>query len=357
MSGAVVVGVAATPGDPSNSLGHAFAYDLAAARPHMVDLGTLGGRFSTANAVDGNWVVGGADSADGSSHAFAYDLAAASPHMVDLGTAIPNCYATAIKDPWVVGTCFPPQHPTSSRAFAYDLAAAHPHMVDLGTLGGPTAAAFATDGAWAVGYSITTDGAAHAFAYDLTAAHAKMTDLGTVDAAPSSRADFVEGGWVLGQSPPATFASNLHASGPAVVDIGSLGAAGATPAAADQSWVVGGSQATNGSQHAFAYDFAAPHPHMVDLGTLGGPQSAAVAVAGGWVVGTAAADDTQDHVFACDLNSLHPQMLDLGGGLGDPGGPDLTRPVAVGAGWIVGGPVVTRGGLAGHAWAVRIPGA
>jgi hypothetical protein len=96
---------------------------------------------------------------------------------------------------------------------------------------------------------------------------------------------------------------------------------------------------------------------MIDLGTLGGGRSAAVAVADGWVVGTAAAADNHDHVFAYDLNSPHPRLIDLGDDLGDPAAPDTTTPVAVGGGWAVGGPVFTRGGLVGHAWAVQIPGA
>jgi len=62
-------------------------------------------------------------------------------------------------------------------------------------------------------------------------------------------------------------------------------------------------------------------------------------------------------VFACDLGAPHPTMLDLGDDLGDPSAQGSTTPVAVGAGWVVGGPVATRGGLVGHAWAVQIPGA
>ena len=88
---------------------------------------------------------------------------------------------------------------------------------------------------------------------------------------------------------------------------------------------------------------------------IGGRLSTAAAVADGWVVGTAAAADNQDHVFACDLDAPHPRLIDLGDDLGDPGASGSTSPVAVGGGWVVGGPVVTRGGLVGHAWAVRIP--
>jgi hypothetical protein len=43
-------------------------------------------------------------------------------------------------------------------------------------------------------------------------------------------------------------------------------------------------------------------------------------------------------------------MIDLGA-LGDVS----TQPIAVGAGWVVGGPVSTRSGYTSHAWAVRLP--
>ena len=347
MSGTIVVGVSGTPGDSSSYLGHAFAYDLAAAHPHMVDLGTLGGRFSGANAVDGTWVVGGADSTDGTSHAFAYNLAATRPHMIDLGTAIPDCYADAITGNWVVGTCFPPEHQTESRAFAYNLSGGHSQMIDLGTLGGTTAAAFATDGTWAVGYSTTKDGAAHAYAYNLETARPRMIDLGTVGPSPWSRADYVQGGRVLGESPPATFVYDLDAPNATINAIGSLGGAGAGPAAVDEVWVVGSSATADGSQHAFAYNFAAPHPRMIDLGTLGGPQS--TRSRGVRWLGRRHRDDSRRSERPVRLRSRQrpPASGRPWRRLGRSDGPGSTRLVAVGDGWIVGGPSVSRGGLVG----------
>src|SRR4051794_24867092 len=54
-------------------------------------LGTLGGDFSRVTDVDGQVVVGNADLPDNGtddtdSHAFAYDLGAPNPRMIDLGT-------------------------------------------------------------------------------------------------------------------------------------------------------------------------------------------------------------------------------------------------------------------------------
>jgi probable HAF family extracellular repeat protein len=206
-----------------------------------------------------------------------------------------------------------------------------------------------------VGYSTTRDGRAHAFAYKLGEPDPKMIDLGTLGRALSSRADDVEGGWVLGASPPATFADNLNSPKAMITDIGSLGAGTASLAAADGGWAVGNAGVADGAQHAYAYNYAAPHPHMIDLGTLGGRDSAALAVADGWAAGTAATPDGRDHVFACDLNAPHRRLVDLGDNLAEPGGPDTTAPVVVGSGWVVAGPVVTRGGFAGDAWAVKLP--
>jgi probable HAF family extracellular repeat protein len=48
-----------------------------------LDLGTLGGKSSVATAVDGTIVVGWSGNGSGKRHAFAYDLAAAQPAMLD----------------------------------------------------------------------------------------------------------------------------------------------------------------------------------------------------------------------------------------------------------------------------------
>jgi probable HAF family extracellular repeat protein len=69
------------------------------------DLGTLGGRGSEATAIQGNLVIGRAQTTDGSYHAFVYDLAAASPRMRDLGvlSGDTDSVATALSGHIVVG--------------------------------------------------------------------------------------------------------------------------------------------------------------------------------------------------------------------------------------------------------------
>jgi len=358
MSGTVVVGFSgATPGGGGSELGRAFAVDLAAAHPHVRDLGTLGGPHSRANAVDGTWVVGWASSASAPMHPFAYDLAAARSSMLDLGTpaAVPvgaGCSAAAIRGGWVVGNCGWQGAQVMSRAFAYDLGARQPIMIDLGTLGGPSSTVIATDGVWAVGGSDTAGGDSHAFAYRLAAPHPVLQDLGTLGT--WSNPLFIKAGWVVGESPSAdgvhAFAYNLNAPAGAMIDLGTLGGTSTYPTALQGGWVVGSSSTAGGTQHAFAYDLNSTNPHLIDLGTLGGPTSAAVAIDNGWVAGTALTRANERHLFAYNLNAAQPHMIDLGM-LGDLS----TQPVADGAGWVVGGPVSTRSGYTSHAWAVHLP--
>src|SRR3712207_4530882 len=64
----------------------ATATPAAAAGWQIRDLGSLGGTYSEAVAISGSIVVGNASRADGTIRAFAYDLAASRPRMIDLGT-------------------------------------------------------------------------------------------------------------------------------------------------------------------------------------------------------------------------------------------------------------------------------
>ena len=81
-NGRVVVGTA-TSGFDSDS---AFLYDLGATSPGMKFLGSPGGHFDRATAIDANLVTGRADQiATTDAHAFAYDLAARTPRIADLG--------------------------------------------------------------------------------------------------------------------------------------------------------------------------------------------------------------------------------------------------------------------------------
>ncbi len=337
VDGNIAVGTSGSGGHP-----HAFAYDLSAATPKMVDLGTLpGGVHSWASAVDGNIVVGRADAADNLPHAFAYDLGATNPKMLDLGTLSGHDFwgaaATAVDGTVVVGRVWVAGQ-DASRAFAYDLSSATPKMQDLGILpGGGSSEATAVDGSIVVGRSQTVkgfpyfdpDGRDHAFAYDLSSATPKMRDLGTLPGRASSEATAVDGRIVVGYSSSAdyyynrrAFAYDLGSATPGMRDLGTLpGGSSSSATAVDGTIVVGAAQTAmgfpvydkKGRNHAFAYDLGAATPKMRSLGTLGGETSEATDVDEKVVVGSSErAGDGERHAIAYDLAASTPQMTDLG---------------------------------------------
>jgi probable HAF family extracellular repeat protein len=119
--------------------------------------------------VSGNIVVGDADTAGGADHAFAYDLGAAHPAMIDLGTLSGDASddTHAVSGNIVVGYSYPASV-LDAHAFAYDLGAAHPAMIDLGTLSGDIGSqAYAVSGNIVAGDSITASGTDQAVAWTL----------------------------------------------------------------------------------------------------------------------------------------------------------------------------------------------
>jgi uncharacterized membrane protein len=297
VSGNIIVGFSNIAPGGAN---HAFVYDLGAASPQMVDLGTLcpatvNGCTSQATSVSGNIIVGFSSIAPGAFpyHAFVYDRGAASPHMQDLGTLDPNnlnaySLAQSVSGNIVVGYT---STPNGDRAFAYDLGAASPQMLDLGTLcpapgNGCTSYGTSVSGKIVVGNSLTSSFQTHAFAYDLGATSPLMQDLG-------------------------------------VICPGGLCGTYSTATAVSGTIVVGSAYTSSFLQHAFAYDLGAASPQMLDLGTpLCDPTanaqcnssaySLANSVSGKVVVGTTLTTLFVDHAFAYNLGAASPQMLDLG---------------------------------------------
>ena len=284
------------------------------------DLGTLGGKYSRAEAVDGSIVVGWSNDEQRKRHAFAYDLAAADPTMIDLGTlGGNNSYAEAVAGSIVVGTSTTASGET--HAFAYDLAADEPTMVDLGTLG-TGSRANAVDGSMVVGISQTVSGEAHAFAYDLAADEPAMIDLGVLEGGRVSEALDVDGRYVVGYSQVPSddpydssqrhaFVYDLDAAEPAMRDLGTLGGRESFARAVDGTVVVGWSYTTDNPEHAFAYDLAATEPTMLDLGTLpGGGFSEAVDVDDNVVAGWSYTEGANKRrAFTYDLDA--PAMREL----------------------------------------------
>ena len=104
-------------------------------QPAAIDLGTLGGVGSVANAVNDHGQVVGAShvAGDAVSHAFSWTAAGG---MVDLGTAR-RCLEPSALPSTIAGrssaTCY--RNPNTARTHAFSWTAAG-GMVDLGTLGG-----------------------------------------------------------------------------------------------------------------------------------------------------------------------------------------------------------------------------
>ena len=169
----VVTGGALT----ANNAWHAFRYDEALG---MRDLGTLGGSSSVGIALnEAGHIVGYADTAEGNYHAFV-DTGIA---MLDLGTfGGKNSYATGINaSGQVVGAA---QLPNGyRRAFLYKPGSG---MIELPTLGGRISVATGiNDSGVVVGASEMPDLSWHAFMYD----GKRMVDLGAMIAHGSSFAN------------------------------------------------------------------------------------------------------------------------------------------------------------------------
>ncbi len=227
------------------------------------DLGTFGGSFSYAVAVnDSGQVVGYARTPDEKDHAF---LATASG-MVDLGTyGGLYSYAYGLNQAGlVVGSAFDASG--TPRCFL----STGGGLIDPGTLGGRACNALAVNDAGQVtGSSATSAGVGHAFVYDSRG----MVDLGT-----------------LGGRSSAGLAINRRGQ------------------------VVGASRTAANQQHAFFHDGT----RMIDLGTLDGTSSTATGVnASGQVVGNSTLADgrKQPFLFAngvmLNVNTLAPGLSNV----------------------------------------------
>ena len=226
----------------------------------MVDIGTLGGRHSTAVAInDFGQVVGQAETDSLETHAFSWTAAGG---MVDLGVAGTQSGAMDVSNSGAVivrRTTFPT---VSSYVWT-----APGSIVELGSLGGGSTVATAiNDSGAVVGDSTTASGARHPFLWTPTDG---MLDLGSLGGAFATATDINNAGEVVGRA-----------------DI------------------------PGGDQHAF-YWSATTGP-IIDLPTLGGDETEAAAInESGQVVGygNLAPNSNDEHAF---IWTLDHGMTDLG---------------------------------------------
>jgi probable HAF family extracellular repeat protein len=240
---------------------HAFRYSAG----RIIDLGTLGGTFSDARAVNGNGDVAGFSTLSGTS---------LSPTF----------------------------------AFLYS----NGKMKDMGTLGGRSSHAYGiNDFGQVVGDSYTASGADDAFLYSA----GKMTDLGALGSLGSSANDINNVHQVVGGSEVAN-GSGMHAflwSNGTMKDIGTLGGPQSIAYAInDGGQITGYSTPPNRSAHAFLYSGG----KMTDLGVFFDSSVGEAINTSGLVVGQADVlnndGTTQYHAFIYsggslrDLNTLIP---------------------------------------------------
>ncbi|MDL2354255.1 MAG: PEP-CTERM sorting domain-containing protein [Pseudomonadota bacterium] len=271
-----------------------------------IDLGTIGGNYSEATAINKTGqVAGNSKTMGGQTHAFRSNGSA--NQMTDLGTlGGASSGAAAINDSGqVVGSAKTIGGQT--RAF---LASAN-QMTDLGALGGTFSQARAINkNGQVVGYGYTTANSAyHAFRY--SSATGEMNDLGTLGGALSMATGINDSGQVVGWADLAKGQQAFRSNGNAnqMTDLDNSGNSSQATAINGSGRVVGVLNTAGGRKHAF---FTNGTPgQMNDIGTLGGTDSYAVAInASGKIVGDASTATGQSHAFVFDEGTN--QMTDLG---------------------------------------------
>jgi probable HAF family extracellular repeat protein len=232
----------------------------------MIDLGTLGGRFSVATGVDAiGRVVGYSETSSGAVHAFIWPRGGP---LRDLGTlGGQNSYATGIVangtgelGGQVIG--FSEMGDGSIRAFAHSGGYGGPLTGTLAIQGVPTSAAAGINSAGViVGDFKSVNGLAHAISYEGN----RPMELGTLGGQNSSASAINRAGQIIGTAQ--TTAGNLHAflySDGVMQDLGALGGATSLAWAINEAGLVVGSATISGdSSQGFLY-----HGDMVSLNAL-----------------------------------------------------------------------------------------
>src|SRR5262245_14137015 len=324
----------------------------------MVNLGTLGGNYKVPLAMSGSGQIVGSSSltkldvtagptflgvgSDGTEiiHAFTWT---ASGGFVDLGTlGGRQSSASSVNNSGdVVGLSITEDNFTS-RAFRWTSAEG---MVDLGTLGGSDSEATAiNDKRQIVGWSTTADGAPHAFVWTATDG---MTDLGTLGGFQSFAAAINGAGQVVGfsETPDGLGHAFLWTLNDGMVDLTPENDVDSRAIGIDDSGRVFGVRSTVLGTQAFTWTATTG---IVKLGTLGGKRSAPFAANGGQVVG--------DYGPAGNAQARPFRWTPAGGAidLGTLGGTDGRATALNSTGDIVGHSFTSSGAQHATQWKPRI---
>jgi probable HAF family extracellular repeat protein len=243
----------------------------------IVDLGTLGGPYSGAMAMnDRGDVVGYSATPTRMSHAFRWrngvmtDLGALDPAVTYSVAVDVNNRGDVVGVSWVNGG-------TAGHAFRWRDGV----MTDLGTLGGANSDARAiNDRGQVVGASQTPDGSFHGFLWD----EGRMIDLGGLDARGINDRGEVVGTMLVG-----TTAHGYRWYRGTVTDLGTLeGDYSEAHAINSLGWIAGDGTTAAGTRRAVVWTRKGIH----DLGSLGGDYSTTRAISDrGWIVGQAIRGD------------------------------------------------------------------
>jgi len=287
----------------SESSQRAFLWSVGAA----TDLGTLGGSFSTANAINRTGTIVGFSTTplDAEFHAFRTE----GTSLTDLGT-LGGFFstATAISDAGhIVG-----DSSVSPEGYEFHAHLLSPGgtMLNLGTLGGSSSTAYGVNSSGSVigNSTVSGDASLHAFLYN----GATMLDLGTLGGASSSAIDINAAGQVVGDATTAADQTRAYLfTGGVMVNLGTLGGSSSSSVALNDAGAVIGNSTTadDAESHGFVYQDGV----IRDLGTLGGGTSSAKAINNrNQVIGNSANADSVQRAFLSengvmtDLNTRLP---------------------------------------------------